>query len=352
MMRALNGRSVPNLVMAQRVLNKMAAAAQHYIEDETGEAMVGLVVPGNHTNGVPTLYVLDTISPDSSAVRQMHTFQQGDELQYDMFEWLNENWSLYRVKRISYAGKQLAAKWDVPLSHLGDWHKQPGFMIQPSGGDLMTALNMLDDPENGFDFLLVPIVTLGHPPTIAGAGVNFLTMPQGDGTNMRVDFWYIDGKSRLFQPIIPAVYPDHLLPMLPDYPWHLVHPENLNREYSKLQNDGLFTSVVLWDADDEPPLEICLMTARVGADRILIIITPWDYPKRAPQARVAPFVQMTDDDDMYEIFEMLWEQSKPVADPPGWKWSSESDLLTYVRAVESALGIKSEASSMENKEQP
>lgn len=347
MMRGLNGRSVPNLVIAQRVLNKMAAAARHYIEDETGEAMVGLVVPGTHTNGVPTLYVLDTISPDSSAVRQMHTFQQGDELQYDMFEWLNENWSLYREKATSYSGKPLTAKWNVPLSHLGDWHKQPGFMIQPSGGDLMTALNMLDDPENGFDFLLVPIVTLGHPPTIVGAGTNFLTMPQGDGTNLRVDFWYIDSKSRLFQPIIPAVYPDHLLPMLPEYPWHLVHPENLNREYNKLQDNGLFTSVVLWNADEEPPLEICLMTARMGADRLLIIVTPWDYPKRAPHARVAPFVSMSEDDDIFEIFEMAWEQSRPVDDLIGWKWSPESDLLSYVLAVEAALGIKPETSGKE-----
>lgn len=351
MMRALNGHRVPNLVLAQRVLDKMAAAARRYIEDETGEAMVGLVVPGTHTNGVPTLYVLDTISPDGSAVRQTHTFQQGDELQYDMFEWLNENWSLYRKKGISHSGKPLAAKWNVPLCHLGDWHKQPGFMIQPSGGDLMTALNMLDDPENGFDFLLVPIVTLGHPPTIVSAGVNFLTMPQGDGSNMRVDFWYIDSKARLFQPIIPAVYPDHLLPSLPDYPWHLVHPESLNREYNRLQDDGLFTSVVLWDADGEPPLEICLMTARVGADRILIIVTPWDYPKRGPQARTAPFIQMTEDDDMFEIFETLWQQSTPVDNPPGWKWSPEQNLLAYVQTVEAALGIRQGASSVENEEQ-
>ena len=71
MMRAL--RSVPNLVMAQRVLDKMAVASRHYIEDETGEAMVGLIAPGTHTNGIPTLYVLDTISPDSSARSKWQT---------------------------------------------------------------------------------------------------------------------------------------------------------------------------------------------------------------------------------------------------------------------------------------
>ena len=60
------------MVVAQRVIDKMAAAANTHMEDETGEAMVGFFVPGLHTNGVPTLYVLDTISPDDSAMRQFH----------------------------------------------------------------------------------------------------------------------------------------------------------------------------------------------------------------------------------------------------------------------------------------
>ena len=40
-----NRVNVPNLVLAQHVLNKMATAANHYVEDETGEALVGVVVP-------------------------------------------------------------------------------------------------------------------------------------------------------------------------------------------------------------------------------------------------------------------------------------------------------------------
>ena len=140
----------------------MTAAAGFHIEDETGEAMVGLVVPGTHTNGVPTLYVLDTISPDDSAIRQFHTFQQGDDRQDELIWWLQENWQQTRVQHQQ-------KKWDVPLRYLGDWHKQPGFMIQPSSGDLYTALNWIDDPENKMDFLLAPIVTLGHPHTIGSS---------------------------------------------------------------------------------------------------------------------------------------------------------------------------------------
>jgi hypothetical protein len=116
----LNGRSVPNLVVARRVIDKMTAAVRFHIEDETGEAMVGLVVPGAYTNGVPTLYVLDTISPDESAIRQFHTFQQGDDRQDELIWWLQENWQQYRQQHTQ-------KKWDVPLRYLGDWHKQPGF---------------------------------------------------------------------------------------------------------------------------------------------------------------------------------------------------------------------------------
>ena len=77
-------RSVPNLVVARRVLDRMLAAATEYMADETGEAMVGLVVPGSQPGAPATLYVLDTIAPDESAVRQMHTFQQGDERQDEL----------------------------------------------------------------------------------------------------------------------------------------------------------------------------------------------------------------------------------------------------------------------------
>ena len=75
-------------------------------------------------------------------------------------------------------------EWDVPLRYLGDWHKQPGYMIAPSGGDLQTALDWLYDPENNADWLLVPIVTLDHPATVDtdSATVNYTVVPMGDGT--------------------------------------------------------------------------------------------------------------------------------------------------------------------------
>ncbi len=339
MFNRVNGRGVPNLVVAHRVLDKMMAAAQYHIEDETGEAMVGLVVPSAHTNGLPTLYVLDTISPDDSAIRQFHTFQQGDERQDELIWWLQENW---QQGRDHFTGTQ--SKWDVPLRYLGDWHKQPGFMIQPSGGDLATALDWIDDPENHMDFLLAPIVTLGHPHTSGpiSAGANYLMMPQPDGTALRVDFWYIDNVVRLFAAIQPSVYPDEQLPKLVEYPWHLLNEERFSAEMRGLENDGLFITMVLYDVDDQPPLEICFLTARLGADKMLIVVTKADYPQSAPQVRVTPFIQMQPDDDMFKVFEKAWAQAEAVDFQP--TWTPDLMLVDYIHAVEAHLGLSAKSS--------
>ncbi len=339
-----SGKSVPNLVVAQRVIDKMTAAARYSIEDETGEAMVGLLVPGTHTNGVPTVYVLDTISPDETAIRQFHTFQQGDDRQDELIWWLQENWQQSRKKPAPAWNK-----WDVPLRYLGDWHKQPGFMIQPSGGDLLTALDWLDDPENGMDFLVAPIVTLGHPHMSSGVTGNFLTAPQADGTALRVDFWYIDKQTRMFQPITPTLYPSAQLPNLVEYPWHLIDESRLAAEMRALEDDGLFISVTLWDADGQTPLEICFLTARMGSEKMLILITEANYPQTPPQARAAPFIQMQPEDDMYDVFASAWEQSEVIDYTP--HWTSEMLLVDVVRAFEAHLGLAKSASTR-NEETP
>jgi len=333
--------SVPNLVIAQRVVDKMAAAAKHFLQDETGEAMVGLIVHGTHT-GVDTLYVLDTIAPDETAVvREWATFQQGDEHQDELIYWLQENWHIQRHKKRDSNGKPVLTKWDVPLRYLGDWHKQPGFMVAPSGGDLMTALSWVDDTDNGMEFLLAPIVTLGHPAsTVSESGKNFIAVSQGDDTAMRVDFWYIDRYSRDFYPIIPSVYPDDQLPNLAPYPWHLVNEARFKAESELLEKDGLFTTLVLWDTDNSPPLDVCFLTARVGADKVLLIVTPYNYPTHAPHARVAPFNGIKPDEDIYKVFGELWKHSQPVKDPSDWKWSEGRHLIDYIFALEESLGIK------------
>ena len=333
--------TVPNLVVAQRVIDKMTVAASEYLEDETGEAMIGLLLPGAASGGVPTIYVLDTIAPDASAERERYMFEQGDERQYEIFTWLYENWENQREKRRGSYGKAHAAKWDAPLLHLGDWHKQPGFMTKPSGGDLMSALDQLADPETNLEFLLAPIVTLGHPPTTGdGADVNYVTVPLDDGTNMQVDFWYINLDVGLFQPIRPVVYPDDQLPGLSQYPWHLRDEERAELEFTRLHQNNMFYSILLWDTDGKLPLDVCITTARMGASKIFLIVTPWDYPEKAPQIRLAPFVSMGEDESIHDVFAQWWAQSEPAPKISGWRWSEDKYLIDYIQAIEDELGLR------------
>jgi hypothetical protein len=330
---------IPNLVIAQRVVDKMVLAANHYVEDETGEALIGLVVAGDNTNGVPTIYVLETIAPDESAVREEAVFKQGDERQDELIWWYHQNWNNQREKKHGiFGGGGIKPKWDVQLRHLGDWHRQPGFMIAPSGGDLMTALDMLDDSEMGFDFLLAPIVTLDHPATTSGGEgyVNYLTVPSGAGEYdlTRIDFWYITDKTRAFVPIIPTIYPNSQLPELVPPPWHLTQDERITAELTALKANNVFTSIISWDVDDKLPLEICFLVAQQGASHVLILVTQHDYPKTKPIAYRAPFIKLGDTEVIYDIFGRMLAEAKKVTDPQGWVWSEEKTLADYLLAIE------------------
>jgi hypothetical protein len=338
---ALINNKIPTVVVAQRVMDKIANAASQYLADETGEAMVGLVVVNKETN-TTTIYVLDTISPDESAVREVAMFGLGDAYQRDVYVWLMENWEACRAKRCASYGQALQAKWNVPLQHLGDWHKQPGFMIKPSMGDLMTALDILDEEGRESPFLLVPIVTLGHPSSTinSGASVNYLTVPMGDDSDLRIDFWYIHRHLRMFQPVDVTIIADDQVPGLTQYSWHLTDEDRYVTETAQMRGDGLFLSVIIWEADGKLPLEICFAVARQGSNKVLIIVTPWDYPLSKPYARIAPFIHLKEGEGLSDVFDDLWENSTIVKEPAGWHWSEDRYLIDYVHAIEDSLGLR------------
>ena len=111
-------------------------------------------------------------------------------------------------------------------------------------------------------------------------------------------------------------------------------------ESELLEKDGLFTTLILWDTGNAPPLDVCFLTARVGADKVLLLVTPYNYPTKAPHARVAPFTGIKPDEDIYKVFGDLWKQSQPVKDPPDWIWSEGRHLIDYIFALEESLGVK------------
>ncbi len=339
---------VPNLVISQRMVDRVTEAARHFLADETGETMVGLVIEPAESSpeAMPTLCVLDTIAPDESVIRRSHMFEQGDELQGDIFVWLSENWEACRDLGKDQQGRAIRPQWQTGLRHLGDWHKQPGFMIQPSGGDLMTALRIMDDEENDFDFLLVPIVTLGHDSVTSeeGASVNYFTIPMDDDSSLRMDWWYIHRDVRIFQPITPHIVPRDELPALTPYPWHILNQERLEEEVALLEDDGLIligSSNILWEADGDLPLEICFIVARGNGQQVFLVETDWDYPGRPPRVRTAPFTGIDPSMYMFDIFEQLWEHSQPAALPPEFRWQPALHLVDMIAALEVAAGTRS-----------
>lgn len=330
------GEQGPRVMVAERVIAKMAAGASLYPEEETAEALVGLVVPVEGSQE-PDLYVLDTIPPDPSAIeRAGHMVEQGDSLQDETLYWLAVNWRRFRERRRQSYGSALAAKWDVPLRYLGDWHKQPGGMFWPSQGDLMTALDILHDASNDMPQLLVPIVTLA-PEWDEAAGPPGdeydLYVRQPEGPPVRINFWYLSRRMRQFVAARPEVLPDQALPALPPLAWHIKDRERFQREYELLSGDGLAVSVVEWDADDRPPLEICFMVGRVSGEQVIILITDRNYPAVPPTVRTAPMCYVDEGED---LFTRLWEESRPLEGEalPKRAWSPEMTLLDVVRAVE------------------
>ncbi len=331
---------VPKVVLSQRAVERMLSAAHQFMADETGEAMVGFVVEDDTPEGLPTIYVLDTISPDETAVRRSHTFQQGDALQDEIIWWLQENWHFHRERHRGTGA--LPERFDVPLRYLGDWHKQPGSMIQPSHGDHMTALAWLDDDESDMDFLLVPIVTVGHLPNIGETdlSVNYINIPMENGRVMRVDWWYVHRDVRVFQPVHPKVVSDAALPQMMKYSWHVVDPDRLYAETLALEEDGQLVSRLLYECDGEAPLECCFFTIRQGGSSFFLFATQYDYPQSPPLAFAAPFVDGLDLMDPVATFHQLWAAREAIEDPPGWEWTPDKTLLDFLAAIEAEMGLR------------
>lgn len=328
-------RTPPRVVLAQRVVRNMAKGAALYPDEETAEALVGLII--HNESGVPDFYVLDTIAPEQSAIeREGYMVEQGDEYQEDVMYWYAINWKIFREQRQGSYGNARAGKWNAPLRYLGDWHKQPGTMFWPSQGDLETAKSIVHDEANDMPDLIAPIVTIApewdddqDPP-----GDEFdVYAVQQDGPTIRINFWYLNRDMREFIAARPEVLADDLLPRMPSMSWHLTNYIRFEQEHNQLTADGLAVSVVEWDADNIPPLEVCFMVGRMGSKEVIILVTQKDYPETPPTVRTAPMIEVEEGEDM---FEKLWAESSPY-DVPNFVWTPDLMLLDLVRAVEESL---------------
>lgn len=324
---------IARVYVARRVFERMVQAAVRHPEDETGEALVGLMIPNDsasNRNAPHKLYLLDTIAPGADAVREWAMFEQGSQWQDDVFQWYYENWELYRQLRRASYGKAVAAKWDVPLRYLGDWHKQPG-MVQPSRGDFRTAKRFMKAQQ--LEYMVTPIVTFAHEvPADDKLQANTTLVESATlAATIRIDYWIIYNNGSRFERVQPVLVENEDLPRLPPLPWHLADPERFGRELDKLEADGIkVLDIVQRKMRQHPPLDTCLVLHRTGAQFAMIAITGPLYPHRCPDWRVAPLLRPRGDED---FFELLYRVSSPIADVlPGW--TSEDSLLDAAHALE------------------
>jgi hypothetical protein len=362
---------MPRVIVAERVINKMLRGALLYPEPETGEAMIGLIV-GQTGRLEPDIYIMDTISPGDHAVRHWGMFEQGSDWQADVFNWLHNNWEAFRELRRPSYGSALAAKWDMPLMHVGDWHKHPGDMTYTSEGDEETARKMIADAETPIQHVVVPIVTMyslrDEPEAAAGLAeaeeesvvlpgmemepkVDPLKNPppsaivrtlEDKGWGIRIDFWYRSKRIKHLIPIVPVIWPDDRIPGLPPVAWHLQHPKRFDQEYDLLTQGGYAVDVVQWDADGRPPYEICFSVYKPGSKQVMILVTPVDYPVQMPALRVSPLVSVAEGED---VFEKVYGASKPVLETqmPEWSWDSKRTLIELVWHLEKTLVEENES---------
>jgi hypothetical protein len=337
---AVERAGLPRVTIAQRVIDKMVRNALIY-ETETGEALIGLPVPsaGRYE---PDLVVLETITPDHTAVRKYAYFEQGDDLQGDIMNWLTDNWNDYR----KLPSAKVQPRYNVALDHLGDWHKHPGALTEPSWGDLETALAHVNDKEAGKPYLLAILATVwdrvqAHATDEAEAiyfGEQPIKVDIDENTTVRLDCWYMSRRTKRFVHLTPTVEPDDKLPNLPLVSWHLGNTERFQQEFKQITGAGYTVSVDEYNADDVPPRELCLTLAKRGASHIQIVVTTADFPNTRPTIRTVPMGELKTIPEGADVFLELWKRAKllPEAEYPN-SWTANSTILDLVRGVEQNL---------------
>ncbi|HVO43556.1 MAG TPA: hypothetical protein VMT34_13075 [Aggregatilineales bacterium] len=329
--------ALPHLTIASRVVDKMVRNAVHY-ETETGESLVGFTVKASGAIE-PELFVVETIPPDDSAIRQGAYFEQGDDIQGDIFNWWSDNWDLYREGQRNKPDW----RWNVSLSSLGDWHKHPGTLTEPSWGDAGTAREYIHDRISGSPQLLVILATVwdseqarvAEPVMAAGAANEFavpLKVPIDEATTVRLDCWYMSRYTRGFVPLTPTVGTD--LPELFPIAWHLRQPERARREVDALIADGFSVSVEQYPAGGSTPLAICLLLERPNSHNAIIVVTEADFPATCPTVRTAPIAALPGKPDDKNPLAGLWQASTPVDKSVYPAWNPSDRLVDFVKAIE------------------
>ena len=345
---------IDKVVMHQAVLGSMVKSAWEFPHLETGEALIGVVsstdpsiIEGEQMSGSVVVYILKTIAPNDSTIREWGTVQMGDEEQFDCFLWLADNW---------YEDFRDDEFWGrFTLQHLGDWHKHPSKMIAPSRGDYQSAREILRDVHWGLPFILQPIITLADGRLVEEASNQeedciFYTDPLGRA--IRIDFWYLSKLQRSYEKlshveVVSADF-DDALPELAPLPWNLLDLQRMDYEEYSLQADGRNYEALYFNTDGVTPLEYCLFLPSSEGKKHILVATPYDYPKQPPVGWILNLKPEIESHGLIEQIREAWPTREVVKPAPDWRWSPKTSISALIEQIESCMDL---AASFEATEQ-
>ncbi len=338
--------TIDRVVLQGSVLAAIVRGARNYPSLETGEALVGVVLPDDAgLNAGPsherkqTVYVLGTIAPDESTIREWGTVQMGDEDQYEQFLWLAENWDEdHRHDEI----------WGrCRLQHLGDWHKHPSHMTSPSQGDFHSAKALLNDERWLLPFILQPIVTL-HESNGRQSRLfpepNCIHHEDEDGFQVRIDFWYLHPHSREYESLADIQVVDldagFSIPDLAPLPWNLRDRERWQYETFCLQADQRMFQAIYHNTDGIAPLEYCLLMPSADGQQLILVATQFDHPAQPPVIWSLPLHPSLESEHLDERIHEAWPSRRLLAPMSDGSWNPEASLSAYLNQFTEISGTR------------
>ena len=164
----------------------------------------------------------------------------------------------------------------LDLVHVGEWHKHPSGMPQPSAGDCATAHDLQRDAMTPVWIEAVAVGEVDVTERVVGEG-QVARVNRGHGDKVEVRWFRADGAGGLVPQTMRAE--GVALPGLPALPWSVRDPARFAAECRLLDAGGITVQVAPSAPGD--PVGLTLRVCRAGRGALTVHTGP-EYPRAAP----------------------------------------------------------------------
>lgn len=282
----------PAYILADRVVRSILDESLAHPPTETGQALLGVRTP-------TAVYGLAVVPDLLDTIRRLGFFKQGGTDQGEIFFWINKHWeamrdasrgknasTIWTPNQLVTAGN-IPAELDLPLLHIGDWHKHPGNMNHLSSIDTSTIQGLFRDSELEMKEFFAPLVTTSSPGFVPMVHKFVGSQLRVDmNSQINIDFFYLRKDDDTIWQVKPTIVPDQNLPWMPPLPWYLSDLERMRRELDALDQGGYKHRWTIKQMNSSPEMEIVFAVDHPKwTTHRAIIITDWNYPTRRPEVK-------------------------------------------------------------------